>query len=246
MKPMHPSLFDDLLQEWQQLLNNWASSGLISRATQEALLLEGEPEQLRDLVSEWIEGDFSNLQPVVLLPAGDMPGAAGVYAISTRTIYLNQDWLQAARREQALTVLTEELGNQADGLLNSSDTPGDEAELAAATLRRSSCGVFGNSAALAALQPECTGDMCGHSPSKGDSSGDQPQRGLARDRPVRPGASTLFNHQFTQSARSHRIQAPAACLAGTASSARAIGPTNSRRSATRASPPTGIQHLPTG
>jgi hypothetical protein len=47
MNPTTPSLLDDLLQEWQQLLTNWASSGALSRAAQEALLLEGEPEQLR-------------------------------------------------------------------------------------------------------------------------------------------------------------------------------------------------------
>jgi hypothetical protein len=57
-----------------------------------------------------------------------MPGAAGAYAISTGTIYLNQDWLAAASAAQAMAVLTEELGHHLDGLLNSVDTPGDEGE----------------------------------------------------------------------------------------------------------------------
>ena len=134
MNPTTPSLLDNLLQGWQQLLTNCTSSGLLSRAAQEALLLEGEPEQLRDLVSEWIEGDFGKLPPVVLLPTGDMSGAAGAYAISTGTIYLNQDWLQSANRDQAVAVLTEELGHHLDGLLNESDTPGDEGELFAELL----------------------------------------------------------------------------------------------------------------
>jgi Ca2+-binding RTX toxin-like protein len=54
--------------------------------------------------------------------------------MATGTIYLNQAWLQAASREAALAVLTEELGHHLDGLLNASDTPGDEGELFAALL----------------------------------------------------------------------------------------------------------------
>jgi Zn-dependent protease with chaperone function len=117
MNPSTPSRLDDLLQEWQQLLTNWASSGMLSRAAQKALQLEGEPEQLRDLASEWIEGDFNKVPPVVLLPSASMPGAAGAYAISTGTIYLNQEWLQSASREHALAVLTEELGHHLDRLI---------------------------------------------------------------------------------------------------------------------------------
>ena len=63
-----------------------------------------------------------------------MPGAAGAYAISTGTIYLNQDWLANANKQQALAVLTEELGHHLDGLLNNSDTPGDEGKLFAEIL----------------------------------------------------------------------------------------------------------------
>ncbi|MCP9861360.1 hypothetical protein KBZ33_20280, partial [Cyanobium sp. Cruz-8D1] len=129
MATSYLNLLETHLQDWRELLIVWATNGTLSRAAQTALQLEGEPEKLRELVGEWSQGDFRNLPPVVLLPAGDMPGAAGAYAISTRTIYLNQDWLQSANREQALAVLTEELGHHLDGLLNASDTPGDEGEL---------------------------------------------------------------------------------------------------------------------
>jgi hypothetical protein len=57
-----------------------------------------------------------------------MPGAAGAYAISTGTIYLNQDWLAGASAAQVFALLTEELGHHLDGLLNVVDTPGDEGE----------------------------------------------------------------------------------------------------------------------
>lgn len=107
---------------------------MLSSAAQEALLLQEETEQLQDLLRDWSESKFSALPPVVLFPAVSMPGAAGAYAISTGTIYLNQDWLANANKQQALAVLTEELGHHLDGLLNSSDTPGDEGKLFEALL----------------------------------------------------------------------------------------------------------------
>ena len=125
-----------LLQDWRELLSLWAQNGTLTRAAQEALQLEGEPEKLRELVGEWSQGDFRNLPPVVLLPASAMPGAAGAYAISTGTIYLNQDWLKIVSWEQATAILTEELGHHLDGMFNSMDTPGDEGELFAIRLHR--------------------------------------------------------------------------------------------------------------
>lgn len=122
------TLFETFLQEWRAVLSLWAQNGTLKRAAQDALQLEGEPEKLRELVGEWSQSDFRNLPPVVLLPAGAMPGAVGAYAISTGTIYLNQDWLASVNKERVISVLTEELGHHLDGLLNEDDTPGDEGE----------------------------------------------------------------------------------------------------------------------
>ena len=58
-----------------------------------------------------------------------MPGAAGAYAASSGTIYLNRDWLRTATEEAALAVLTEEFGHHLDALFNAVDTPGDEGAL---------------------------------------------------------------------------------------------------------------------
>ena len=80
------NLLETHLQDWRELLILWAQNGTLTRAAQEALQLEGEPEKLRELVGEWSQRDFGNLPPVVLLPASAMPGAAGAYAISTGTI----------------------------------------------------------------------------------------------------------------------------------------------------------------
>jgi hypothetical protein len=112
-----------LLREWRQLLSLWAQSGALSRAAQVALQLEGEPPLLKGLMERWAAGDFSDLPPLELLPAASLPGAAGAYAISTGTIYLNEDWLLSAKDEDVVAVLTEELGHHLDAVLNIKDTP---------------------------------------------------------------------------------------------------------------------------
>jgi hypothetical protein len=122
------SILDTLLGDWKKLLTDWARSGTLTRAASEALLLKAEPEPLKKLVGQWSHGDFSGLPPIVLLPASSMPGAAGAYAISTGSIYLNQEWLAGASAAQVIAVLTEELGHHLDWLLNVVDTPGDEGE----------------------------------------------------------------------------------------------------------------------
>ena len=131
---MTPSLLDPLLHHWRQLLSQWARDGSLSRAAQAALQLPGGSAQLEDLLEHWGAGDFSGLPPVHVLPASAMAAARGAYAISNGTIYLNGDWLRSAPREQALAVLSEELGHHLDALLNASDTPGDEGELFALLL----------------------------------------------------------------------------------------------------------------
>ncbi|MFN5193434.1 MAG: hypothetical protein ACK5E6_03280, partial [Cyanobacteriota bacterium] len=125
---------DLLLPQWFTLLKGWALDGSISLAAQESFQLDGEPEPLKELISQWAAGDVAALPPVELLPAEAMAGAAGAYAIQSGTIYLNADWLLGASPAQVQAVLSEELGHHLDGLLNTSDTPGDEGELFAALL----------------------------------------------------------------------------------------------------------------
>ena len=129
-----PTKLETVLPLWQEQLQAWAADGSLASAARHALELEGEKPFLDELVAQWAAGDFSALPPIVLLPASSMPRAAGAYAISTGTIYLNQDWLETASDAQVVAVLTEELGHHLDALLNKSDTPGDEGELFAAAV----------------------------------------------------------------------------------------------------------------
>ncbi|MFN6134423.1 MAG: RCC1 domain-containing protein [Synechococcaceae cyanobacterium] len=130
---MNPD-FSSLLEDWRNLLRSWARSGEFVLAAQRAVRLPDAPAPLLQLNQRLLDAEFSDLPAVQLLPASAMAGAAGAYARSTGTIVLNQEWLASASRDQALAVLTEELGHHLDALLNSSDTPGDEGELFAALL----------------------------------------------------------------------------------------------------------------
>lgn len=103
-----------LLQAWRLRLSEWSIDGSLSAAAQAAL---------KELISEWAAGDFKALPPIKVLDGSMMPGAAGAYAISTGTIYLNGDWLRLASEEQGIAVLSEELGHHLDGWLNTECQP---------------------------------------------------------------------------------------------------------------------------
>ena len=91
---------------------------------------------MQRLIEQWSDAQWDELPAIELLSGEAMPGAAGAYAISTGTIYLNQDWLESASAEHVRAVLTEELGHHLDGLLNAGDTPGDEGEAFSHSSRR--------------------------------------------------------------------------------------------------------------
>ena len=113
------SSFLTLLEIWQAQLRLWAAEGAISQAAGSALALEGEQPLLQELESAWAAGDFSGLPAVELLQASSMPGAAGAYAASTGTIYLNQDWLLNATVEQTKTIALLSKSKFCDGCVQS-------------------------------------------------------------------------------------------------------------------------------
>jgi hypothetical protein len=127
-----------LLSQWEARLRQWAGEGRLVAAATDALRLAEKPEPLEDLAAFadlLAQGDTSALPPVRVLSGAAMPSARGAYAQSTGTIYLNGAWLATASDQDALAVLTEELGHHLDGPLNATDTPGDEGELFAALLQ---------------------------------------------------------------------------------------------------------------
>ncbi|QDZ41657.1 S8 family serine peptidase (plasmid) [Euhalothece natronophila Z-M001] len=118
--------FDPLFNTWQEFLTEAATSGRLISAAQDALLLDDTPDSLETLVSQWQEGDFSQLPEIEVLSDSNISGAAGAYARSNETIYLNEDWLASASEDRVMAVLTEELGHHLDNVVNEENTPGDE------------------------------------------------------------------------------------------------------------------------
>ena len=127
-------LLSTLLGQWHEQLTDWASSGRLTSAAQESLLLSGEPQALKQLVAQLVDGDYKEIPEISLLPATAMNGAMAAYSAETGNIFLNTDWLQNTTKEQVLLVLTEELGHHLDAILNQTDTLGDEGELLARLL----------------------------------------------------------------------------------------------------------------
>ena len=125
----------NFLPSWYDQLQQWSLSGRLSAAAQEALLLDGEPQALKDLVSHWSAGDFKGVPEIVLLSNLDINGKRRAYTQSTDKIYLKKDWLINASQEAVNTVLVEELGHCPDSKLNQHDSQEDEGEYFSDLLR---------------------------------------------------------------------------------------------------------------
>ena len=117
-------LDDQLYQSWLLQLQTWAADGSLLAAGVVALRLQTghATDQLKRIAHRLAKGKTRDLPPIELLPGSTMPGAAGAYAESTGTIYLNKDWILDAKHNEIVTVLTEEYGHHLDALLNSKDT----------------------------------------------------------------------------------------------------------------------------
>ena len=78
---------------WLLQLQTWAASGDLFAAGFDALQLKSgrRSKQLKRIVDRLAQGDKRDLPPVEVLPSSAMAGAAGAYAASTGTVYLNKD-----------------------------------------------------------------------------------------------------------------------------------------------------------
>ena len=124
----------NLTLTWRQLLNNWATEKLLSKAAKEAMHLMGDQSELIAFEEALSAGDFSSLPQLFYLTDAEMLGAAGAYSSSERSIYLNRDWTASATNNSVFSVLTEELGHHIDASYNLYDSPGDEGEVFASLL----------------------------------------------------------------------------------------------------------------
>ena len=115
-----------ILSSWRTRLSGWALDGTLESAARHALQLSDERPELTALINHLATGDFSDIPPIEVLEGTVLHWAAGAYAASTNTIYLNAEWLRLASETQVIKVLTQQLGYHLDSVMNTSDTTGDE------------------------------------------------------------------------------------------------------------------------
>ena len=120
------ALVKQLLQTWKAQLQAWARTGDLLEASGRSLQLNKPSKRLLNWIESVKSEDNFELPHIELLSNQAMRGAVGAYASSTKTIYLNQNWLKTAKEKNVVTVLNEELGHFLDDQYNKSDTPGDE------------------------------------------------------------------------------------------------------------------------
>ena len=122
-------LLKDTYRDWTLWLQSVAFNGQLADAIQQAFKLEQNSHQLISLIERLAEGQPADIPPIELLPSKAMPGIMGAYAISTKTIYLNNDWLSSTSKDELHAVLTEEFGHHLDQLISKGDTHGDEGKV---------------------------------------------------------------------------------------------------------------------
>ncbi len=86
------------------------------------------------LAQDWAKGDVT-IPLIKILPDGTLNGAYGVYAGATNTIYLSEEFLRKNTISSITSAVLEEFGHSIDGLLNDSDSPGDEGQIFAALVQ---------------------------------------------------------------------------------------------------------------
>ena len=121
---------------------------IISALQQATLLISGKLQQFADdsafddkiqvafgtavntdeLQSQWQAGDLSGFPLIEIVAGNDLNGANGAYAIANNRIYLSYEFLSQnlGNLGAIVALLLEEYGHYVDGVLNSTDAPGDE------------------------------------------------------------------------------------------------------------------------
>lgn len=132
-----PDKFNRFLGSWKKQISTWSSNGLLLSGAKEALKLGGNPSSFQSLLSKWAKGDFRELPKIRTVAAAAINNANAAYAASTKTIYINSQWLEQANQATFTRILTEELGHFLDNKLNLSDTQGDEGKYLSRYLEQS-------------------------------------------------------------------------------------------------------------
>ncbi len=96
-----------------------------------------------ELQSQWQAGDLSGFPLIEIVSGNHLNGANGAYAIANNRIYLSYEFLGQNQGNLGgiVALLLEEYGHYVDGLLNSTDAPGDEGAIFAELVQGNSLDV---------------------------------------------------------------------------------------------------------
>ena len=86
------------------------------------------------LKQAWLNGNFSTLPNLQIIPSSQINNARGAFAAATNTLYLSDELIKTADLNAITAVFLEEYGHYLDSILNYQDTAGDEGEYFAAVV----------------------------------------------------------------------------------------------------------------
>ncbi len=122
------SLLDSALLTAQEFLSNFAVSSSFLDKLATAFGENFNLDVATNLSKDWQASNFSNIPPIQILKAHQLPGAKGAFAAATNRIYLSDKFIFDNQHNllAVAEVLLEEIGHKLDKMLNSSEAPGDE------------------------------------------------------------------------------------------------------------------------
>ncbi|BAQ62886.1 alkaline phosphatase [Geminocystis sp. NIES-3708] len=120
-----------LSQMLKPILANFADSDDFTVQMAEIFGISAEVDILRQ---QW-KNESWVLPTVELVSSSVINGALGAYSLQTGKIYLSQELINSNNTDLIIGILLEEYGHHVDGLLNVTDTLGDEGELFSNLLR---------------------------------------------------------------------------------------------------------------
>lgn len=128
------SYLTSLKLTWRGLIKDWAASGRLADAAQQAFGLDSASPAFQQLLSDWSAGNFNGLPKIGLLSAAgsdasteasDGSVAAIADASKPTIIRLNPGWLANAKPQDVYTILTQQLARRLEALAASpSPQPG--------------------------------------------------------------------------------------------------------------------------
>jgi tetratricopeptide (TPR) repeat protein len=87
------------------------------------------PQVATEILTNWLQGNFSNLPEVKVIDSDILGNANGAYAAQLDTIFLSDSFVSNHNSQEIAEVLLEEIGHAIDSRINTVDAAGDEGDI---------------------------------------------------------------------------------------------------------------------